>query len=45
MEDFDFRMNEICTAIVVFFRDLATKIDANKEKLKQTEIGFQVALA
>lgn len=40
MEDFDFRMNEICTAVVTFFRDLATKIDANKEKLKQTEISF-----
>lgn len=40
MEDFDFRMNEISTAVVTFFRDLATKIDANKEKLKQTEITF-----
>ena len=40
MEDFDFRMNEICTAVVNFYRDLATKIDANKEKLKQTEIAF-----
>ncbi len=40
MEDFDFRMNEICMAIVNFFRDLATKIDANKEKLKQTEVAF-----
>lgn len=45
MEDFDFKMNEICTNIMNFFRDLATKIDANKEKLKQTEINFQVNLA
>jgi len=45
MEDFDFKMNEICTAIVSFFRELATKIDANKERLKQTEITFQVNLA
>jgi len=45
MEDFDYRMNEVSNAIVAFFRDLATKIDANKEKLKQTEIAFQVALA
>ena len=34
---FDFKMNEVCTAIVNFFRDLATKIDSNKEKQKQTE--------
>lgn len=40
MEDFDFRMNEICQNIVNFFRDLATKVDANKDKLKQTEITF-----
>lgn len=40
MEDFDFKMNEICQNIVNFFRDLATKIDTNKEKLKQTEITF-----
>ena len=45
MEEFDNKMNEVAIAIVGFFRDLATKIDANKEKLKQTEIGFQVALA
>ena len=45
MEEFDYKMNEVCNAIVSFFKDLATKIDANKEKLKQTEIGFQVALA
>jgi Domain of unknown function (DUF4455) len=40
MEEFDFKMNEVCTAIVNFFRDLATKIDSNKEKQKQTEIAF-----
>lgn len=45
MEEFDNKMNEVAMAIIGFFRDLATKIDANKDKLKQTEIGFQVALA
>jgi len=45
MEDFDFKMNEICQNIVNFFRDLATKIDANKEKLKITEVNFKVSLA
>jgi hypothetical protein len=45
MEEFDNKMNEVAMAIVGFFRDLATKIDANKEKLKQTEMAFQVALA
>lgn len=45
MEEFDFKMNETCQNIVNFFRDLATKLDANKDKLKQTEINFQVSLA
>lgn len=45
LDDFDFKMNETCTNIVNFFRELATKIDANKNKLKQTEINFQVTLA
>jgi hypothetical protein len=40
MEEFDFKMNEIAMAMAAFYRDLATKIDANKEKLKQTEINF-----
>lgn len=40
MEDFDYRMNEICQNIVNFFKEIATKIDANKEKLKQTEVNF-----
>jgi len=34
MEDFDFRMNEICQNIVIFFRDLGTKMDQNKDKLR-----------
>jgi hypothetical protein len=45
MEDFDFKMNEVSMATATFFRELATKIDANKDKLKQTEIAFQVGLA
>ena len=45
LDDCDYKMNETCTNIVNFFRDLATKIDGNKEKLKQTEINFQVMLA
>ena len=40
MEDFDYKMNEICQNIVNFFKELATKLDANKDKLKQTEISF-----
>ena len=40
MEEFDYKMNEVSMAIAGFFRELATKIDANKEKLKQTEITF-----
>jgi hypothetical protein len=34
LDDFDYKMNEICLNICNFFRELATKIDANKEKLK-----------
>lgn len=45
LDDCDFKMNETCTNIVNFFRELATKIDSNKDKLKQTEINFQVTLA
>jgi hypothetical protein len=40
MEDFDYKMNEVSMAIAAFFRELATKIDTNKEKLKQTEVAF-----
>jgi hypothetical protein len=40
LDDFDYKMNEICVNICNFFRELATKIDANKEKLKQTEVTF-----
>lgn len=40
MEDTDNKMSEICQNIVNFFREFATKMDTNKEKLKQTEINF-----
>jgi hypothetical protein len=40
MEELDFKMNEICQNIVNFFKELATKLDTNKDKLKQTEINF-----
>jgi hypothetical protein len=45
MEDTDNKMNEICANIINFFREFASKMDVNKEKLKQTEINFQVSLA
>jgi hypothetical protein len=45
MEEFDYKMNETCQNIANFFRDLATKLDSNKDRLKQTDINFQVALA
>ena len=40
MEDFDFKMNDVCQNIVNLFKELATKLDSNKDKLKQTEITF-----
>lgn len=45
LDDFDYRMNELCTNMCNFFRDLATKLDTNKDKLRQTEMNFQVTLA
>lgn len=44
-EDFDYKMSEMTNNIVNFFKEFATSLDQNKEKLKQTEINFQVALA
>jgi hypothetical protein len=44
-EDFDGKMTKISENIVTFFREYATCLDKNKDKLKQTEINFQVALA
>lgn len=45
LEQNDYRMQEISTAIVTFFRQYGTKLDTNKEKLKKTEQDFQVSLA
>jgi hypothetical protein len=45
MEETDNKMSEICTNVVNFFKDFATKMDSNREKLKQTEVNFQVSLA
>ena len=42
--DFELRMAECCTNISAFFRDLGAKVDQNKDKLRQTEIQFQVAM-
>ena len=40
MEELDEKMSDISSNIVTFFRDFATRMDTNKEKLKQTEINF-----
>ena len=45
MEELDEKMSDISTNIVAFFKEFATRMDANKEKLKATEINFQVSLA
>lgn len=45
MEDFDYRMHEVCTQFLNLYRDFATYLDKNREKLKQTELNFQVSLA
>jgi hypothetical protein len=38
-------MGEMTNNIVNFFKEFATSLDKNKDKLKQTEINFQVSLA
>lgn len=45
LEQNDFRMQEISSAIVKFFKDYSTKLDTNKDLLKKTEQDFQVQLA
>ena len=45
MEETDNKMSEICTNVLNFFKDFATKMDSNREKLKQTEVNFQVSIA
>mmetsp|Transcript_39116 Transcript_39116/g.37442 ORF Transcript_39116/g.37442 Transcript_39116/m.37442 type:complete len:253 (+) Transcript_39116:1220-1978(+) len=42
--EMDIKMNETCQNIVNFFKELATKLDQNKDRLRQTEVTFQVAL-
>jgi hypothetical protein len=32
MEEMDEKMNEICSNIIGFFKEFATKMDMNKEK-------------
>ena len=39
-EDFDFKMSELSNNTINFFKDFATSLDKNKDKLKQTEINF-----
>jgi len=34
MEDMDYRMGEICTNIINFYREFAKKLDSNRDKLK-----------
>lgn len=38
-------MSEMTTNIMNFFKEFATSLDKNKDKLKQTEVNFQVSLA
>lgn len=40
MEEMDYKMAEISTNIVNFFKELAKRLDNNKAKLKQTEVNF-----
>ena len=39
-EDFDYKMSEMTQKIVNFFKEFATCLDKNKDKLKQTEVNF-----
>jgi hypothetical protein len=45
MEQNDYKMQEITQQIINFYKSFATKLDADKEKLKKTELDFQISLA
>ena len=45
MDESIYKMGEICTNVINFYKDFATRMDNNKQKLKLTEVNFQVALA
>ena len=45
MDDSVYKMGEICTNVINFYKDFGTRMDNNKQKLKLTEVNFQVALA
>jgi hypothetical protein len=38
-------MSEICNNLLAFFSEHAACLDKNKEKLKQTDVNFHLALA
>ena len=38
-------MQEITQSCISFFKTFATKLDADKERLKKTELDFQISLA
>lgn len=44
-ESLDNQMTEITNNLVAFFKEFAKCLDKNKDKLKQTQVNFQVALA
>jgi len=45
MEQNDYKMQEITQQIINFYKSFSTKLDADKEKLKKTELDFQISLA
>ena len=40
MDDSIYKMGEICTNVITFYKDFATRMDNNKQKLKLTEVNF-----
>ena len=40
MDDSIYKMGEICNNIIAFYKDFATRMDNNKNKLKLTEMNF-----
>lgn len=40
MDDSIYKMGEICTNVVNFYKDFAGRMDNNKQKLKMTEVNF-----
>lgn len=40
MDESIYKMGEVCNNVIAFYKDFATRMDNNKQKLKLTEVNF-----